>query len=247
MKLSINVGLCSLALFALLSCNKKDTMPDLFVSPLSAEFYPRSSDYIYADCVNKKDRLVNGETWHTISLDQCRVDHCKTAELLIFLEVTSIPPEARKYENYFNEDYISAHDEYMEEQLSRYFTGQYFGFRIVEYRTETCLDLRVTCSESLFGRPPGSDLTEYFEFYTQYRPHFMFNKNKRLIGSLEGGLTIKEYLDLSPMVFDTAMLHFRQVPPEVTPEFSPTVTFIVTAVLEGGKTLSNSTTVTLEK
>lgn len=140
-------------------------------------------------------------------------------------------------------NFLSTHDGQMEDQMTRYlflsFTDVYDGTLpvFVEYRKEVCREIEIMADMNLFGRAPGEDLSDKFEFALMTDPNFLFSSDKRLIGLIENGMGVEEYLAFEPIVFPTAFFKAKETPAEAPAE----CTLTVVLELEGGKSLSATT------
>lgn len=117
----------------------------------------------------------------------------------------------------------------------------------MEYRTVSCVNLEIYASEELFGVSPGGDLSEHMVFALPYHNEFktpIISNDNRFMGLITDGLTIKEYLDMAPMVFGEAEFRFKSIPKESLPL---TLSFGAKIDLGNGATLyGESNVVTLK-
>ena len=152
-------------------------------------------------------------------------------------------------QEFMRKNYLASRDNQMEAQMARYLSmqlGEYYGVGIpmtVEYRKESCVSISIKADKTLFGEVPGTDLSEKFEFYTipGYYNDFLFSADKKLIGRIEEGMSIKDYLRYEPIVFPQAVFRLAEDPVELPAE----VRFDVEVELSGGKTFSESVTIEL--
>lgn len=159
-------------------------------------------------------------------------------------------------------DRAAPHDAGIEDNIQKFLalSGEEFGIdpMYIEYRIERCLSFTIKSSMPLLGRDAGEDLSDKFEFIMRredmnlahtatYRIDFIIDGDGNIDGIIETGMTIREYLGYEPMMLPYALLHLKETPPEVTEDEPLEVEFTVTVELEGGKTLSATTAVTLEK
>ena len=107
----------------------------------------------------------------------------------------------------------------------------------IEYRTDLCSGIQIFADQTLFGKGPGEDLTDYYrlEFY---EPDYIFliTKDKEVIKELNR-MSVREFLDYAPLVFPRAYLYTGKIPPEVQ-ERSLDVSFTVKISLGDGTVLS---------
>lgn len=114
----------------------------------------------------------------------------------------------------------------------------------VEYRTEGCKAITIKSSSPMFGMDSDCDVTDRFRLSSEFMIYPVFSsENYRMLGSVEEGMTIDEYLALKPFV--NANLLFRLVD---TPEDLPLSTsFTVDIELADGRHISSTTpAVTIE-
>ncbi len=179
----------------------------------------------------------------------------KASIFSMMLSVTSYTIEMAKKEEYgeYSSIFLSEPDNTMEEAMeiemnnprkrTRSSTAPMMFVKYIEYRKIELRSLKITSTSTLFGIAPESDLTDRFEIFGDESNDFLFNFKKELLGYLEKGMTIDEYLALRPIVNPKLYIHLKDVPPEVPVKTD----FIVEMELDGGKTLRDTTTVTLTR
>lgn len=117
----------------------------------------------------------------------------------------------------------------------------------IEYRTEECTSITITSSNTLFGREPGSDLSDKFELvpYTcGNRGVYLFESDsKKFLGQMKfEGMSIKDYLSIRPTILPICYYHIAQSPEEVPVETD----FTIDIGMANGKHISATTHVSIK-
>lgn len=247
------------------SCKKEENpAPHGF----SWDFVPRDCNYLTVE-----NRFVDSTLYHTLpkkELDELldkgltlavvrrtSEQTIKAGTFCMMLGVSSFTLEMLRetHKGSYDSDFISERDNLMEEAMeiemkrrnkrtkNNSSTEPLMYIKSIEYRKEELKSLRVTSTSTLFGTAPETDLTSHFEIYGDESNTFLFNNSKVLLGTLEEGMTVGEYLDVRPIVNPSLYLHLKDVPPE-----TPTDTkFIVEMEFSGGKILRDTTSVSLTR
>ena len=144
---------------------------------------------------------------------------------------------------------LPEHSAGIEDQIRRYYTlflrrNEGGGNVItVDYRMEKCLDIRITSPVTLFGETPGSDISGHFTFLSSEDwTDFIITDDDRLIGTIPTGMTIREYLSKSPLVFPKALLSV-----DSTPDGAPSETTLSITVTLEDRVLSAEVPFTFER
>lgn len=143
-----------------------------------------------------------------------------------------------------------AADPTIENKIKQYLTTTYTGSDIVsflpkaileqvDYRTTSLKNIKITCSQDLFGVKAGEVLNEYFivEGYPKYHD-FIISSNKQLVSGKTTDISLSQYLSYQPMAPAGMYMRFKKgvsIPASVTAEFT------VQLELEGNKTISATT------
>lgn len=179
----------------------------------------------------------------------------KASIFSMMLDVTSYTIEMAKEEEYGANSsiFFSEPDKTMEDAMeiemnkprkrTRSSTAPMMYVKFIEYRKVELKSLKITSTSTLFKIAPENDLTDRFEIFGDDSNDFLFNHKKELLGYLEKGMGIDEYLALRPIVNPSLYIHLKDVPPEVPLKTD----FIVEMELDGGKVLRDTTTVTLTR
>lgn len=180
---------------SLVSCEDKDD--EILRTPkgLSLLFVNRPAEmaYVYENCSD----IISGAC--------------------LYIHVTSALKEMPTYAT--PQHYSIEGDEMIEQQIRSFldpegtkYTGGMIS-DIVEYRTEVCKSICIT----LYDKNDTSviDMTDNARFYytdvpseTDIYNRLLINSEKKLLGTIEIGSTIKDYLSHSPMIFAEALLSF---------------------------------------
>lgn len=235
---------------------------------LSWDYVPRDCKYLTVE-----NRLVDSTLYHTLpkkeldellakGLNLAVVRHAseqtiKAGTFCMMLGVSSFTLEMLRetHKDSYDSDFISERDNLMEEAMEIEMrkknrktksTGSVepmMAIKFIEYRKKELKSLKVTSTSTLFGTAPETDLTSHFEIYGDESNSFLFNYKKELLGTLEEGMTVEEYLDVRPIVNPSLYLHLKDVPPETPMETK----FIVEMEFSGGKILCDTTSVSLTR
>lgn len=143
-----------------------------------------------------------------------------------------------------NEDYIEA-DSHIVSQIKNFLDPSHTIYNgalpiSVDYTTEVCKSIRITLydKDDTFIR----DITDNARFYYIWGPYYaeervanlLIDSNKKLLGFIKFGTTIKEYLAYKPMLFADAHFIFDGIDKET---FSNGNYVIVEIELENGTVL----------
>ncbi|MFV0268153.1 MAG: hypothetical protein ACK5HT_13590 [Draconibacterium sp.] len=153
------------------------------------------------------------------------------------------------------EDYLSDADLGMEQQIDQYlqrtksgtisYSSSDFELNLVdvEYRKEELVNIKISSTTKVFDTDAGSSLNNYIEIFgTPVYQSFMFSYNKQLIGSIERGWSLEQYLAYRPIASAFLYLRFTSVPLEAPIE----TRFAIEMEMAGGEILRDTTeTVTL--
>ena len=109
----------------------------------------------------------------------------------------------------------------------------------IDYRTTPLKNIKITCSQDLFGIKAGEALTDYFvvQGYPIYHD-FIITSNKQLVSGKTTDISLSQYLSYQPMAPAAMYMQFKKgvsIPANLTVEFT------VELELEGGKTISATT------
>ncbi len=236
------------------SCGRKPELPPLS-SGINPIFCPRECEHMYVHAFDGDDEdaafFFDGVLWMIMSRPE-EVIAVQPEDFFLRIDMSSytaemVPDDVGQ--EFMRKNYLASRDNQMEAQMARYLSmqlGEYYGVGIpmtVEYRKESCVSISIKADKTLFGEVPGTDLSEKFEFYTipGYYNDFLFSADKKLIGRIEEGMSIKDYLRYEPIVFPQAVFRLVEDPVELPAE----VRFDVEVELRGGKTFSESVTIEL--
>lgn len=114
----------------------------------------------------------------------------------------------------------------------------------VEYRTEACKAITIKSSSPMFGMDSDCDVTDRFRLSSEFMIYPVFSsENYRMLGRIEEGMTIDEYLALRPFVNANLLFHLTDIPDELPLE----TTFTIDIELADGRHISSTTpAVTIE-
>ena len=114
---------------------------------------------------------------------------------------------------------------------------------LYEYRSDYIEKMTLRSSAPLFGRGNNSDISDKLVFceLPLRNNHFIFTYDKELIGQIEKGMPLTDYLAYKPMILPLFDLSFSELPPELPVETDLTVEM----TLGNGKTLSDTVHVKL--
>lgn len=112
-------------------------------------------------------------------------------------------------------------DKEVEEQIRKFFypNGVQVGMTgyTIEYRTEVCKSIHITLHDR--ENTLIKDITDMARFYYVWGPYeedfinrLIINSDRKLIGILELGSTVSEYLAYKPMIFANAHFIFPELP-----------------------------------
>lgn len=247
------------------SCKEDSAPPNDHVRIV---FCPRECDYLYATAFSYiKAYDESYSSGFREDIQKCGIS-CLAENFCIKVDITNFTQE----ELYATHDafrYVSVSNKRIEEQILKLFhisrkSNHGVLCNFYEYREEVCDELKITASVPLFGRDAGVDISDKFIFLSQNQRTICFLNNQNdysqtliygtnsvdsifdmddnYVGEIEDGLSINDYLTLSPLVFPSALLHLNEKPAE---QLSNPVKFYVTVRLKSGKSLSDSLTVIL--
>ena len=114
----------------------------------------------------------------------------------------------------------------------------------VEYRTEACKAITIKSSSPMFGMDSDCDVTDRFRLSSEFMIYPVFSsENHRMLGSVEEGMTIDEYLALKPFVNANLLFQLSEIPENLPLSTS----FTVDIELADGKHITSTTpAVTIE-
>lgn len=101
-------------------------------------------------------------------------------------------------------------DVVIEEQLRRYYDPKgniYTGTIpiVIRYRTEICKSIKLSLFDKndtfLFDITDEARFSDKCFIYREFPICFLFNSQKKLLGKIENGMTINEYLSYDPLIF----------------------------------------------
>ncbi len=78
----------------------------------------------------------------------------------------------------------------------------------IRYCDKVCESISISASTRLFDVDAGNDLSDYFTIEYSNEP-FLLDKDNKLVGQLEFGTTIKEYLSLKTKMLPSMELRMR--------------------------------------
>lgn len=165
------------------------------------------------------------------------------------LEETSVRAKLFCLKLYISSDNEFEHDSYVENQIIQYYiksVGKHYGgsvMDVIEYHREICKSLTITTDVDLFGRKAGEDISDKFVFRYNGEYNFLFSGDRKLIGQIETGMTVNEYLSYNPLMFSKAYMVLSEIPVELPAD----VTFFIETQLQNGKELSDMVHITLTK
>lgn len=114
----------------------------------------------------------------------------------------------------------------------------------VEYRTEACKAITINSSSPMFGMDSDCDVTDRFRLSSEFMIYPVFSsENYRMLGRIEEGMTIDEYLALKPFVNANLLFQLSEIPENLPLSTS----FTVDIELADGRHISSTTpAVTIE-
>lgn len=203
-------------------------------SGYSVVFIPGTCEYVYTNIVRSgKEKVGESEV-------------VKISSFLMDVKVTDSDSDVPRFNSGYNKE---ASDKVIEEQILTYFIQKYkrspggSNMYFIEYRKEVCEKIEITASVPLFGKEAGEDISDNFVFANNEHI-FWFQKDKRLLGVVEDGLAIKEYLSVKPLMLPDLLFRFSRKPQEIKALQECELTVRIS--LEGGKILEGKTAVILE-
>lgn len=156
------------------------------------------------------------------------------ADLHLSLSVTNLP------EDWYSkgislEGTTVKGDEYMEQQIWDYIgidknINNGVPSKAIEYRTEVCKSIHISLYDN--GEEEGDDITDLAVF-SDKMGFFLFDSEKKLLGRIKDGSTIKDYLSISPLIFPYAELSF----PALDYSYGKETLIKIEIELESGKKL----------
>ena len=122
--------------------------------------------------------------------------------------------------------------------LAQHFSVQWGDY--IEYRLEEVKSIKISSNQTLFGRIPGTDLSDKFVFWGNSSGILPWITNKKeYIGLIPNGATLKEFMESKPLLFAEAFFLLHERPVEIN--CKPNCSFTVSIELLGGKTLQATT------
>ena len=122
----------------------------------------------------------------------------------------------------------------------------------LEYRTEECTSISIRSTSPLFGRPAESEISDQFVFDPNFGERVTFpfkacliSYDKKVLGLLDGCMSVDEYLSYRPMVLPYFNFKLVDAPVELIERGSLETDFIVEIGLGNGKQLKDTTHVKL--
>lgn len=214
--------------------------------------FPRESELIFVDGFALNDyekprvQYFAGYTYPDWTTPDCRAD-----SLCLKISISSFTPEMFYSAGQELNNFLSNHDQLIEDQIRRYDRAKYgtpgvsvFQYRYYEYRNVACDSFSIISTKKMFGRAAGEDLSDKFEFLGTPRGcELIFSVDKRFAGLIEKGMSVEKYLSFSPLVFPAALLHLKEIPPEAPLEAGVRVN----VTLENGRVLSEIINVKIKR
>lgn len=263
---AFRIAAALLAVIILPSCEKSD---DSGPSGFTWRFVPRDCKYLlvqncevdssayYSTPEKQREELLSkGHQLSTIKrIPLSERQDVKAHHFCMLLNVTSYTEEmaAKLPERIYAPSLLSEADEEMEEIMDEEMRHRRVStksgdlpaaqMKYIEYRKEELQSLRIMSSAPIFGSGPGNEITDHFEIFGDENNDFLFNFRKKLLGELERGMSIDEYLSLRPIVSPSLYIHLKSIPEELPMETDLSVEI----KLAGGKVLRDTTTVTFTR
>lgn len=166
---------------------------------------------------------------------------------------------------YYSLEYRCPGDEEIEDQMKQLYTPFMDGRAWLdidsepwkngsglEYRTEECTSISIRSTSPLFGRPAESEISDQFVFDPNFGERVTFpfkacliSYDKKVLGLLDGCMSVDEYLSYRPMVLPYFNFKLVDAPVELIERGSLETDFIVEIGLGNGKQLKDTTHVKL--
>lgn len=164
------------------------------------------------------------------------------ADLHLSLSVTNLPEDWYSKGISLEGTTIKG-DKYMEQQIWDYIgieqnTNIGVPSKAIEYRTEVCKSIHISLFDD--GVEEGVDITDLAVF-SDKKGFFLFDSEKKLLGRIKDGSTIKDYLSISPLIFPYAELSF----PALDYSYGKETLIKIEIELESGKKLKAQSNVRL--
>ena len=107
---------------------------------------------------------------------------------------------------------VNRGDLYVKKQLEKFFETQSVSTRTVletyEYRLDPCIGIKILLYDA--NDNFVKDMTDQARFMVRtWQPRVIINTSKELLGIQREGMTIREYLEMNPMVFAEADFMFE--------------------------------------
>ncbi|MCG8580105.1 MAG: hypothetical protein MI866_09320 [Bacteroidales bacterium] len=240
----------SVLVIVILACNNDDVN---WQEDTAFRYLPRACEYASASHNNRIDMGVKtgiSEFNNTYSIEPLNGKKVVANDYLLNVSLGSITSEMTTKPDFNPDDYLAQPDLIMEQQLKQYLeqsnsnassshtNNMYTNLVDVEYRLTELKNIKVTSTTKLFDREAGDILNDKLEIYSApaYH-HFLFTHDKQLIGSIQQGWSLKEYLSYRPIASASLYLRFISTPVETPLETS----FIIEMEMANGEILRDTT------
>ncbi len=257
-----NLFLLFLSILTLVSCKKKGNGPESSM----IDFYPRECNYMWASWSKIKDASYNGVYLYDIL--NVNENELRAKDALITISTSNLDTLLLKIEKaasiscpYCQQEQIAnldpkfdqklaPHNVALEAQLQNDYNNPVSKLKSakaeetnlirLEYRVTGVKNLTITSTHTLFGKTPGTVITEYFTIKQLEPKQVISSKTSQLLigySDKDTLATIAEWLYMEPMAQPTIFLAFKTVPAELP----AAINFIVTLETNNGKIIRDTT------
>nr|WP_321355630.1 hypothetical protein [uncultured Draconibacterium sp.] len=238
-------------LLALFSCKKNENDP---IEETGFHYVPRTCSYAIASHYYRTDmgaETGNSEFDDTYYVQPLTGSSIKTADYLLSINIGSFNRKMAAQPDFIPENYVGEADLNMEQQIEQFLqhtrsnslkqaSTPQLNIVDVEYRKEELKAIKISSTTNMFDVNAGNSLNDHIEIFgTPFYHNFVFSYDKQLIGSIQRGWTIKQYLNYRPMAPAFMYLRFTSAPSEALPE----TRFVIEMEMAGGEILRDTTDV----